>query len=563
MSRRSLTEGSRRAVLLAERQAIQWGHSQIQPAHLLWALLAEESHAFELLEGAGVTRQAVEQGEIWERSPPKVHGHSTAGQEHSIDPGTDDRSIAELAEALTADVAAVFEQANGASPRSGNSLVESDLLQQVHQHAQLAARREGRDIETSSIHLLSAMLEVDRSISAFLFQFGISTESFRPVSQSDGTLAEPMPVSFEIDQQGETPGERAAVLRILDASANRAREGLRVVEDFVRFSLDDAYLSELLKSARHQLRSVMQGFDVDSLISSRSTTADVGTQISTASELVRSDSLSVARASLKRVQEAVRTLEEYSKVGSVVRGMSNSSSDPVPASQQFEQIRYELYSVEKAILTTFASQRQFDGRHVYLLLSSNQCRGEVLEVLRDAIAGGVRIVQIREKSMPDRELLEYARAVRRITRESGTLLIVNDRPDIAALCEADGVHVGQEELSVHDVRRIVGPDCLIGVSTHSIDQARRAVLEGAGCIGVGPVFPSGTKSFSEFAGLDLVREVAAEIQLPWFPIGGIDQSNVDEVIGAGATRVAVSGAVCRAENPRQAVERLVARLANH
>ena len=148
---------------------------------------------------------------------------------------------------MTADVAAVFEQANEASPRSGNLLVESDLLQQVHQHAQLAARREGRDIETSSIHLLSAMLEVDRSISAFLFQFGISTESFRLVSQSDGTLAEPMPVSFEIDQQGETPGERAAVLRILDASANRAREGLRVVEDFVRFSLDDAYLSELLK----------------------------------------------------------------------------------------------------------------------------------------------------------------------------------------------------------------------------------------------------------------------------------------------------------------------------
>jgi thiamine-phosphate pyrophosphorylase len=558
MSGRSLTEGSRRAVLLAERQAADWGHAEIQPAHLLWALLAEESHAFELLNLVGVTRLAVEEGDIWGGNVPgdktSKPSESDAGPDLPKHDATEELSPDDALAALTREVAAVFETVNASRLPD-----ESESLDQVHRHACQSARNEGRDVETSSQHLLAAMMENDQTISAFLFRFGLTTESFRPGPDQSVELVEPISVSFEIDQHTESPGERTTVLRIIDASANRAREGLRVVEDFVRFSLDDAHLSGLLKSARHQLRSVLQEFDAQSLIASRNTRADVGTQISTPAEMLRSDPLSVAKASLKRVQEATRTLEEYSKVLPVTGGASTGHT----ASQRLEQLRYELYSIEKAILTTISSQSCFDGRNVYLLLSSDQCSIDVEQVLKDAIAGGVRIVQIREKSMPDRELLEYARRVRGITRESGTLLIMNDRPDLATLCEADGVHVGQEELRVHDVRRIVGPDCLIGVSTHSMEQARHAVLDGASYIGVGPVFRSGTKSFDQFAGLDFVREVAAEIQLPWFPIGGIDQSNAEELIEAGAARVAVSGAVCRSDNPGQVAEQLVARLSNN
>ncbi|MGC4007112.1 MAG: thiamine phosphate synthase [Pirellulales bacterium] len=120
---------------------------------------------------------------------------------------------------------------------------------------------------------------------------------------------------------------------------------------------------------------------------------------------------------------------------------------------------------------------------------------------------------------------------------------MNDRPDLAVLCGADGVHVGQEELPVHDVRRIVGPDMLVGVSTHSIEQARKAVLDGADYLGVGPTFPSTTKSFDAFPGLDLVRAVASEITLPAFAIGGITVENVLEVRKAGLHRIAVGGAV--------------------
>src|SRR5262249_27095687 len=122
--------------------------------------------------------------------------------------------------------------------------------------------------------------------------------------------------------------------------------------------------------------------------------------------------------------------------------------------------------------------------------------------IREAAAGGASIFQLREKNLSDRDLLERARNVRRWTREVGALFIMNDRPDIARLAEADGVHVGQDDLPVKEVRRVVGPHVLVGVSTHNLGQLRQAVLDGASYVGVGPTFPSGTKQFEAFPGLD-------------------------------------------------------------
>jgi thiamine-phosphate pyrophosphorylase len=139
-------------------------------------------------------------------------------------------------------------------------------------------------------------------------------------------------------------------------------------------------------------------------------------------------------------------------------------------------------------------------------------------------------------------------------------LIVNDRPDLAVLAQADGVHVGQEELSVKDARSIVGPDLLIGVSTHSIEQARQAALDGANYIGVGPTFPSTTKQFDRFPGLELLRTVAAEITLPAFAIGGVTRNNLAEVKSSGFRRIAVSGAILEADDPIDATKKLKAEL---
>jgi thiamine-phosphate pyrophosphorylase len=162
------------------------------------------------------------------------------------------------------------------------------------------------------------------------------------------------------------------------------------------------------------------------------------------------------------------------------------------------------------------------------------------------------MIQLREKHLDDRELIGRARILVERTRGSRTVAIVNDRTDMAAVVGADGVHVGQEDLSVKDARAIVGTRALIGVSTHNIEQARAAVLEGANYLGAGPTFASRTKAFDDFAGLDYLREISNEIRLPTFAIGGITPENLPNVRAAGAGRIAVSSAIAAAPNPAAA-----------
>jgi thiamine-phosphate pyrophosphorylase len=182
------------------------------------------------------------------------------------------------------------------------------------------------------------------------------------------------------------------------------------------------------------------------------------------------------------------------------------------------------------------------------------------DLVRALILAGVQVLQLRDKRLSDRELIERALVLRQLTQGSSTLAIINDRADIAALVRADGVHVGQEELSIKEVRSIVGPEALIGVSTHSLPQAQQAVLDGASYLGVGPTFSSPTKSFAEFPGLELIRSVSQEIGLPFFAIGGITRENLPAVLAAGAARVAVSSAICGASDPGQAAREFLARL---
>ena len=162
------------------------------------------------------------------------------------------------------------------------------------------------------------------------------------------------------------------------------------------------------------------------------------------------------------------------------------------------------------------------------------------------------VLQLRDKQLADRELIDRARRLRRLTRGTATLLIIDDRPDLAALAQADGVHVGQEELCVKDAQSIVGAEMLIGVSTHSIEQARQAVLDGATYIGVGPTFPSGTKQFDHFPGLELLRQWPPRSACRPSPSAAYGKENVGPVRAAGFTRVAVSGAITGAEDPAQA-----------
>jgi thiamine-phosphate pyrophosphorylase len=174
-----------------------------------------------------------------------------------------------------------------------------------------------------------------------------------------------------------------------------------------------------------------------------------------------------------------------------------------------------------------------------------------------ALEGGVDIVQLREKSAPDAEVVEAGRRLRALCDEHGALLIVNDRPDLALECGADGVHVGQDDESLDSARRRVGPELIVGISTHSPRQVEAALDSTADYLGVGPVYATPTKEGRPPVGLELVRYAAEHARAkPWFAIGGIDPGNAGAVATAGATRIAVVRAIRDAEDPRTAASAL-------
>jgi len=179
----------------------------------------------------------------------------------------------------------------------------------------------------------------------------------------------------------------------------------------------------------------------------------------------------------------------------------------------------------------------------------------LVEVVREAVAGGVTCVQLREKDCSTREFLEEALLLKELLRPQGLPLIINDRVDIALAIGADGVHLGQSDLPILHARRLLGPDCLIGISAESLDDALEAEQQGADYIGISPVFSTPTKTDTAPAlGLEGLRRIREQVRIPLVGIGGINLSNARQVIDAGADGVAVVSAIMSAESPRQTAE---------
>jgi len=188
-----------------------------------------------------------------------------------------------------------------------------------------------------------------------------------------------------------------------------------------------------------------------------------------------------------------------------------------------------------------------------------------IRTVMDALDGGARMIQLREKRLPDEVLLPLAQEIRKLTLAAGALFIVNDIPELAAAVGADGVHVGQRDIPVAEARRIVGPDRLVGLSVENLDQARAALGTGADYLGVGPVFRTPTKGdAAPPAGLSIFREMKdAGVGIPAFAIGGVNLSNAEEILEAGAWGLAVVSAVVAAPNPMEATRAFVEILTKH
>lgn len=350
--------------------------------------------------------------------------------------------------------------------------------------------------------------------------------------------------------------------RIIDANANRAREALRVMEDLARFALNNAALAADLKSIRHDLRAALDAITPDAglFLASRDTPGDVGTSITADDERQRSNVADIAAASCKRLTEALRSLEECAKLPAP----SAADADPAPAAT-IKALRYRAYDAEKRLRLALGTGRARQWQLCVLITESLCTHHPWHEVAAQALDGGADCLQLREKSLPDRELLARASRLVAIARdrappgEPPASVIINDRPDIALLARADGVHLGQDDLSVADARRIAGFSLLIGVSTGSIEQARTAAAAGADDCGVGPMFATTTKEKPTLAGPAYLAEYLADPQtarIPHLAIGGINPTNIHQLTALGCRGVAVSSAICAAQRPAVACRAL-------
>lgn len=360
--------------------------------------------------------------------------------------------------------------------------------------------------------------------------------------------------------------QQISILRIVDAATNRASEGLRVVEDIARMHLNDVFLSTSIKQARHDLGSTISALASDHPIHARDTMGDVGCSIETSTEFFRGNTpnengasdgsskyhttafMPLVSANFKRAQQALRTLEELAK--------ADPSGKQV--AKAFQQIRYQTYTLEKALTLSLQANAAIPSPAVYVLVDgidiaktcdrdgnliddADVSQSQFSETIKSLVAAHVDFIQLRDKQLSDRQLIVAGKLARSIIGGGHTRLIINDRADIAVAVRADGVHVGQDELTVSEVRRIVGTEMLIGVSTHSVEQAQQAAVQGASYIGIGPVFPSSTKPFDDYIGCEMVKHVVDAVSIPAFAIGGIDGDNASQLADVHCHRVAVSG----------------------
>ncbi|MBU0616709.1 MAG: thiamine phosphate synthase [Planctomycetes bacterium] len=338
----------------------------------------------------------------------------------------------------------------------------------------------------------------------------------------------------------------SSVLRILDANINRAREALRVIEDYARFVCDDADAAERVKHARHGLRRIVEAIGPDELLAARDILNDVGRDAKTAGELRRGSTDDVVRAAFARLTEATRVLGEYGKLATP------------EAAEAAEKLRYQAYELEQCVVLRAALRARFRQVRLYVILTEALCKHGWYKTAEAALRGGAGCLQLREKDLPDGELLQRAEQLRQLTGEHDALLAINDRPDIARLCAADIVHVGQEDMSVAEARRVGGARLLVGKSTHTPEQFDAASAENPDYLAVGPMFATTTKPQKHIAGPETLRQVSKRTELPLVAIGGITAANAAEIIQSGAACICVCTAVISADDVTRAAADLVA-----
>jgi len=337
------------------------------------------------------------------------------------------------------------------------------------------------------------------------------------------------------------------IFRIIDVNANRAREATRVIEDYARFVLEDADLSAKARNIRHNLVNILKPC-ARQMLANRDIQSDIGKE---------------TIASAKTTPEIV--ISNFSRLGEALRSIAEYLKTEMPRLvKDVERLRFEAYQLEQEFSFILYPKKGLERLRLYVLVPA--VRND--KIIRDLIKGGVNAIQLRAEHLDDKELLKLAIKLRKITRTHNVLFIINNRIDIALLSNADGVHLGQTDCSIRDARKILGPDKIIGATSHSIKEAIAAQANGADYISVGPMFSSPTKPHLAPAGFSYLKEVAKKIHIPYVAIGGITVGNLPVLLKAHKRlfkeplRVAVSSGILNTNNIYKAT-RQIAGILNH
>jgi thiamine-phosphate pyrophosphorylase len=327
--------------------------------------------------------------------------------------------------------------------------------------------------------------------------------------------------------------------RIIDANFNRAREAVRVIEDYCRFALNCDSLSQRARQLRHNLCAAVSNLNTEQLIASRDTLNDVGVGSVVDNQMRRTDLHDCFTAAAKRLPEALRTIGEIAQI-----------INPAIA-LKIEDLRYTAYTLEKDIVLFSSSAEKFKRVKLYVIITGKQLL-EVLQLTDSCATGGADCIQLRVKDVEDDEFFEIAGEFAKICRRENVISIINDRADIAIATGADGVHMGQNDLPVEKVRTLQITPLIIGKTTHSQQQIQAACSKMPTYLSIGPVFATSTKPDLAPVGLYYVTTAVKTLEpsgVSHVAIGGINLKNIDNVLAAGAEKIAVCSAVTGASDP--------------
>ncbi len=340
-----------------------------------------------------------------------------------------------------------------------------------------------------------------------------------------------------------------AVYRIIDANSNRAREGLRIAEECCRFALNNESLSSRCKKIRHQLSNTVKKLDPHNrqqLIAARDTENDIGCGLEVAGQMRRGSLEDCVTAGFARSTEALRVLAEA------------AATIDTTIADSFEQLRYDCYVLEKDIAMFGFAALKFSKVRLYGIISTESCPN-VPAVAKACAKGGADCLQLRAKKMADANSFSLAREFVDLCKQNNVISIINDRVDIAVAAGADGIHLGQDDLPLEKISKCQIKPLITGISTHSMAELKKAVEKRPHYVGLGSVFSTDTKQHVDVCGIEYISsavEFLKDKPVEAVAIGGINLETIDDVLQAGATRIAVSSCICKTENPADVCKKL-------